>query len=109
MLPISFFRIFQESLTNVARHASATKVVVKFHETEHELTMHIQDNGRGITDRQIHDKTSLGITGMKERALSLGGEIEIKPAGRKGTLVLFRLPLPQPCLQKFPLWGALEL
>lgn len=77
----------------MARHASATRVVVKFHKADHELTMQIQDNGRGITSSQIHDRSSLGITGMKERALSLGGELEIKPAGRKGTLVLFRMPL----------------
>ncbi len=90
---ISIFRIFQEALTNVARHAAATRVVVDFHNRQNKLTLKIKDNGRGITPNEIIDKGSLGITGMKERAFSLGGELDIKGGPKKGTIIQFTIPL----------------
>ncbi len=89
---ISVFRIFQEALTNVARHAEATEVVVDFHRKKKSLTMQIKDNGRGIRKSEMIDKTSLGITGMKERAFSLGATFEIKSKPGKGTMIHFSMP-----------------
>jgi PAS domain S-box-containing protein len=90
---ISIFRIFQEALTNVARHAAATRVVVDFHKRQNRLTLKIKDNGRGITENGIIDKASLGITGMKERAFSRGGELDIRGMPKKGTTIQFSIPL----------------
>ena len=90
---ISIFRIFQEALTNVARHAEATRVAVDFYNRQNRLTLKVRDNGRGISKSEIIDKTSLGITGMKERAFSLGGELEIKGMPKKGTTIQLSIPL----------------
>jgi len=71
-LSIAVFRIFQESLTNVARHSGATKVTALLREEDGDLFLEIRDNGRGITGGEILDAKSLGILGMKERALVFG-------------------------------------
>jgi len=85
------FRILQEALTNVARHAGATRVNVTLKERAGHLILVVRDNGRGIV---MHDRVqtqSLGLVGMQERALLLGGDLKIK--GGKGTTVTVRLPL----------------
>jgi PAS domain S-box-containing protein len=90
---ISVFRIFQEALTNVARHAKATKVDIEFNCKKNLLTMLIKDNGRGIAKGEILDKKSLGIIGMKERAFSLNGDFRIQAGRGKGTSIQFSMPL----------------
>ena len=90
---ISVFRIFQETLTNIARHAAATEVTIDFRRTVGVLNIQIQDNGRGISNGEVNNKMSLGIMGMKERAFALNGEFSIIPAPQKGTLVKFSMPL----------------
>ncbi|MBS1253062.1 MAG: Oxygen sensor histidine kinase NreB [Anaerolineales bacterium] len=87
------FRILQEALTNVARHAAATQVEAQLEETAGHLTLRVQDNGRGITEREIDDPQSIGLLGMRERALSHGGEVEIDGTAGKGTTVTARLPV----------------
>jgi len=87
------FRILQETLTNVARHAGATEVHVKLAKEGGSLILDIQDNGKGITEEQVSAGGSLGILGMRERASLLGGELTIQGAPRKGTTVKVRLPL----------------
>src|SRR5437763_536404 len=67
------FRILQETLTNVARHAGASRVLVGLEESAGHLIMRIEDNGRGITHEQLADPKSLGLAGMRERAIVLGG------------------------------------
>lgn len=84
------FRIFQEILTNVARHASATKVRVQLNENPSGMALIVNDNGRGITEGQ---KThSLGILGMSERAHLFGGAVEITGSPGKGTTVTVFIP-----------------
>ena len=94
-LSTAFFRIFQETLTNVARHAKATDAEISLEEKQNSLILDIKDNGRGITEEEVHGLNSLGILGMRERALLLGGELRISGAPGKGTTVTVRIPLKQ--------------
>lgn len=87
------FRIFQETLTNVARHANATRVVVTLENRPGELTLQVQDNGRGITPEDIARSRSFGLLGMRERVHLLRGEIEFTGAPGLGTTVSIRIPL----------------
>jgi PAS domain S-box-containing protein len=90
---IAVFRIFQEALTNVARHSQATHVEVSLNKTVQGLTLSIQDNGQGISDREIARSKSLGLLGMRERSLIFGGTFDIKGQKGKGTTVILRLPI----------------
>jgi signal transduction histidine kinase len=92
-LNTTFFRIFQETLTNVIRHAGATHVVVELKERGDEILMEVKDNGRGISREEIATTKSMGLLGMRERATLLGGEFKIGkiPAG-KGTKVTVSIP-----------------
>ena len=87
------FRIFQEILTNVARHAQATQVEVILEESASFLTLQVQDNGRGITDGEINSPKSIGLLGMQERARLRAGEVQFQGTPGKGTAVTVRLPL----------------
>jgi signal transduction histidine kinase len=89
------FRIFQEILTNVARHAHATHVDINMREHAGHLLLEVTDNGRGITEEEVSGSKSLGILGMRERALLLGGEMVIQRHEDKGTIVRVRIPLEQ--------------
>ncbi|MCX6151324.1 MAG: histidine kinase [Ignavibacteriales bacterium] len=89
----AIFRIFQEALTNVARHANATRVRIYLEELKNNFILEITDNGKGITMNQINDPKSLGILGMKERALLLGGEVIIKSTMERGTTVKVEIPI----------------
>ena len=84
------FRIFQEILTNVARHARATKVRVHLEESPGHLALVVEDNGRGFAARGLRE--SLGILGMRERATQLGGLVAIASIPGKGTTVTARIP-----------------
>ncbi len=92
------FRIFQEILTNVARHACATLVRVRLGEESGALTLVVQDNGKGIPDGR--ESASLGILGMRERAWLLGGSLEIAAGRRSGTTVSVRIPLQSACTEE---------
>ena len=92
-LKTTVFRIFQECLTNIARHAHATKVNVSLMIDEDTLTLDIRDNGRGITSKEINDSRSLGLLGMQERAKQRGGMIEISGNINKGTTIVSQFPL----------------
>lgn len=88
------FRIFQEALTNVMRHAAASRVDASLEERKGRLVLIIADDGRGITPDQLRDGGSLGITGMRERAYALGGRFRICRTQQRATVVIARLPLP---------------
>jgi len=90
----TFFRIFQETLTNVIRHAGATRVEVDLKERDGNIIMEVRDNGRGISKAEITNSSSMGLLGMRERAALLGGELKIGrlPKG-KGTRVTVSIPL----------------
>lgn len=92
-LKTTVFRIFQECLTNIARHSHATKVDISMKIEDNLLTMEIRDNGRGITSKEINDSRSLGLLGMQERARQTGGSIEITGNKNKGTLIVSKFPL----------------
>jgi PAS domain S-box-containing protein len=103
MLPeeirLNLYRIYQELLNNIIRHAEASHVFIRFYIKEHELELQVEDNGRGFevperwveTARQGH----LGLLGVRERAESIGGKFEIQSNADKGTLARITLPLPR--------------
>jgi signal transduction histidine kinase len=86
------FRIFQESLTNVARHAEAKKVKVELLQKNDELILRIEDDGKGFDKEKAAEKQTLGILGMRERATMMGGNYEINSVPGKGTTVTVVLP-----------------
>jgi two-component system sensor histidine kinase UhpB len=89
------FRILQEALTNVLRHAQATRVDIKLDEENNYFSLSISDNGKGITECEKSEQLSLGILGMRERAHLIGAEIDIKGVAGKGTVVTVRVPIDQ--------------
>lgn len=89
----ALFRIFQESLTNVARHAEAQLVKVELKILNGFITMSISDDGKGFEMNQTDHKRTLGILGMKERSLTLGGEYTISSKPGKGTQVKVSIPI----------------
>jgi signal transduction histidine kinase len=89
----TIFRIFQETLTNVARHAEARRVEVRLAASGGRLILEVSDDGRGITKKQMNDPRSFGIIGMRERAHSWGGEVLISGNRDKGTTVRLTIPL----------------
>ncbi len=97
--PISYesslviFRIMQESLTNISRHSSATEVGIKLYKNPENIIFRIHDNGIGISDLQQKSRRSFGIIGMKERAASIGGILEITRGKTGGTDCILRIPL----------------
>jgi signal transduction histidine kinase len=88
----ALFRILQETFTNIARHANATRVDVRLAREGSALTLEVHDNGTGIREEQRAADSSLGILGMRERALLLGGELAISGAPGEGTTVKVRIP-----------------
>ena len=91
---IAVFRIVQEALTNIARYAAATKVDISLHEESGWLILEVRDNGKGIRANQIAGKESIGLFGMQERAIAVGGELTIEGFRGKGTVVTLRIPFP---------------
>ena len=89
-LSITVFRIFQEALTNVARHANATKVTATLYKEADSLVLKVEDNGKGISADDIHNTNSFGLMGMRERALFLGGTVDFSGEPSKGTTVSVR-------------------
>lgn len=90
------FRICQEALTNVARHAGATAVSVSLREDAGSLLLAVTDNGKGIPDDRIRDPQSFGLIGMRERAALLGGKVAVMRGPGQGTTITVRLPKETP-------------
>lgn len=91
---VAVFRIFQESLTNIARHASASKVQAKIEKRNGALWLEVADNGKGITPEELNASGKFGLLGMHERVLTFGGEVTIDGAPGRGTTVKIKVPLP---------------
>jgi len=89
----ALFRIFQELLTNVARHANATRVTATLDSSPSALTLVVSDNGRGIRDEEIESRRSLGFLGLRERVLAFGGTVEATGQEGKGTCVAVTVPV----------------
>jgi signal transduction histidine kinase len=87
----TLFRVFQETLTNVVRHAEATKVYVTLSEFNKMVTLQIRDNGCGISSGQVSNIRSLGLLGMRERAMVWGGNVHISGVPDEGTTVTINI------------------
>jgi signal transduction histidine kinase len=101
-LSTTLFRIFQETLTNIIRHAGATQVQVHLKEENGRINLQVEDNGRGISRAEVNNSTSMGLLGMRERAALLGGTFHIGRIPRSvGTQVRVSIPLsgPKPVLK----------
>jgi signal transduction histidine kinase len=87
------FRMLQEALNNIAKHASATRIRVVLQIEPDLLSLDVGDDGRGITTDELRGAHSLGLLGLRERALALGGTVAIERNASSGTTVALRLPL----------------
>jgi len=92
----AMFRIFQETLTNIARHAKATRAEVVLQKQRDRLVLLIRDNGRGFDQTDPSVSKSLGLLGMRERAAIEGGRVDISSTPGKGTTLTAWIPLPSP-------------
>ena len=92
---LAMFRILQEALTNVARHAHAGAVRIGLRQRGRMLTLTIRDNGRGITRAEVTSVESIGLLGMTERARLLGGRVTVSGAPGRGTTVTVNVPVSQ--------------
>jgi len=92
-LATAIFRIFQETLTNIVRHAHATQVRVRLVQKGSELRLDVSDNGIGITEKDIDNPASFGIVGIRERVNLWGGTVHITGKPHKGTKVSVRIPI----------------
>ncbi|HKM92125.1 MAG TPA: PAS domain-containing protein [Prolixibacteraceae bacterium] len=90
---LPLFRIMQESLTNIARHAQATHIEILLSQQGDFIQFEVNDNGLGITETEINSKKSFGIMSMKERAASLGGTFEISCKDKLGSKILILFPI----------------
>ncbi len=90
------FRIFQESLTNVARHAHATRVEARLERQNNRITFQVSDNGEGFDPEKAKANKSLGLVGMQERAFLLNGDLKIAGAPGDGTTMTLTIPLAHP-------------
>jgi signal transduction histidine kinase len=93
---MAIFRIFQEALTNVGRHAHATAVDVSLSFESGNLVLEVRDNGEGILESALLDPKSLGLLGMKERALAFGGRVNVVGNPGSGTSVILVIPCGPP-------------
>jgi PAS domain S-box-containing protein len=91
----AIFRIFQESLTNVARHAQATRVEARLEQDDNRILFQVFDNGRGFDPEEAKTRRSLGLVGMQERALLLNGNLKIEGLPGAGTTMTLTIPLPR--------------
>ncbi len=89
---LALFRILQEALTNVAKHAHASLVVVRLRRDNKYTVLEIRDNGRGISDADMNKPKSFGLRGIRERISSLSGEFTITPAEQGGSHITIRIP-----------------
>ncbi|MBU1679319.1 MAG: PAS domain S-box protein [Bacteroidetes bacterium] len=89
----AIFRILQETLTNIIKHAKASRVEISFNKKNGTLLLEINDNGKGFSLKDVDDTKSMGIIGMRERVAVFGGELEISSQVKKGTKVIVSIPI----------------
>lgn len=93
-LETTVYRLVQEALTNVAKHAGAARCAVEVELSDGELCVVVRDDGRGIADGVLERRTGFGVTGMRERAHLAGGTLTVEPGPDGGTTLRATLPLP---------------
>ena len=91
-LSTALFRIFQETLTNVSRHAEATSVNISLKTRNGGIELIVKDNGKGITEDQLSKPDSYGLIGISERAYHWGGNVHIFGTKDQGTIVKVSIP-----------------
>jgi signal transduction histidine kinase len=99
---VAIFRIVQAALTNVARHAHASRVLIALIKRKNDLILTVMDNGKGIAMKLIRRHDSLGITGMRERALALGGTFTLGGSRTRGTKLTVQIPLSRVIIAPAP-------
>lgn len=92
-LALALYRITQELLTNVARHAKAARVVITLAKTKAGLLLSVRDDGRGVSQGDLFGKKALGLIGIRERAHSFGGSLQIQGRPKRGTVASVSIPL----------------
>ncbi|HEY6843912.1 MAG TPA: PAS domain S-box protein [Thermoanaerobaculia bacterium] len=92
---VALYRIFEEALTNIARHAEATRVDIRLRQQSGEIVLEVRDDGRGITTEQLEAADSFGLIGMRERVEAFSGRLQIQTTG-KGSIVTAALPVAKP-------------
>jgi signal transduction histidine kinase len=92
-ISIAVFRIFQEALTNIVKHAKAKNIFVNLNYDDMKLSLEISDDGIGIDEKEIQNKKTFGILGMRERAIILGGNLNIESRKDFGTKLIIDIPL----------------
>jgi signal transduction histidine kinase len=92
LVSVTIFRVVQEALTNVVRHAGATEVAIDLREADGALVLRVRDDGKGIGSSEGVDARWLGIQGMKERCLLVGGSFDISGKPGRGTTIVIRIP-----------------
>jgi len=92
-LATALFRIFQETITNIARHSKASSFLVHLSNNSKELCLEVSDNGIGITKKQIEDSGSFGIIGMRERTHLWKGSLVVRGSRTRGTKITVKIPL----------------
>lgn len=90
---LALFRVLQEALTNVAKHAHASLVAVRLEQEGDHILLEVRDNGRGISEDDMGKPRSFGLRGIRERCRSLAGELRIEAGEQGGTHLFLRLPL----------------
>ena len=88
----AIFRVVQEALTNVARHAEARNIEIFLGEEDQELVISITDDGKGIQPEALKGAAAFGVNGMRERIHRIGGEFTIEPGESSGTRISVRVP-----------------
>ncbi len=91
-IAICIFRVYQESLTNIAKYADASEVVISLNMQKDNIILSVEDNGKGFVETMIKTKKSFGLLGMKERVFALGGKFELISSPGKGTKIEISLP-----------------
>jgi len=92
-LSTGIFRVFQETLTNVARHAHASEIKTFLERENEDIILKVHDNGTGFEEAEIKNKKTLGLIGMKERAKMFGGNLTVLSAVGKGTVITLQVPM----------------
>ena len=90
---ITLFRVFQESMSNIAKHAHATQVEISLNAFAHDIVLTITDNGVGIKSSDTLKSNSFGLRGMRERVAALNGTFTVQQANEQGTEITIKLPI----------------